>query len=382
MPYQIISYCPDTHIEYDGETPEHTGVGGGITARIRMAKSLAKLGHEVEMVVNCTEDRHIDGVHYRPLESVDSLSGDVLILNTSGGDLDLSPALDIKVDTRLRIVWAHGVPKPGGLDELQPDFVYAVSNFIGDIIAKDWEIPSEKTFVSYNAFETDCYSKIDVSAIDRDPYRCIFFSHPSKGLNSALKLIKLLKKSDPRFHLEVYGSEALWGQEPQATQVEDGIRYFGLVGQTELSRSLLKSGFAIQLQTREEPGALAIVEAMQAGCIVIGSAVGCYPEYVEHGRDGFIYPGDPENPDLLSEVADNMLALARSEESAKYIRDNAVHIPWSSDVMANVWQSHWDWLTSRSSFALFQCRFCAGSSLLLEDGYHCTQCGKYSRSML
>jgi hypothetical protein len=309
------------------------------------------------------------------------LHGDVLILNTSGGDLDLTPALDLELESKLRIVWAHGLPKPGGLKGLQPDFVYAVSNFIANVVTRKWGITPAKTFVSYNAFDDGYFSNINHAIIERDVYRCVYFSHPSKGLAPAIKLLRRLRELDPRFHLEVYGGEALWGQEPQKYQNEEGVRFHGLVGQAELSRKLLESGFAIQLQTRQEPGALAIVEAMRAGCIVIGSAVGCYPEYIEHGRDGFVYAGDPEDSDLLDVVASGMDRLVMSGDSVDYVRHNASVIPWSTDTMASVWLSHWDWLTSNSSTSLFKCRFCGGGTLLFRDGYHCIQCGKYSRSM-
>jgi hypothetical protein len=43
MSYAICIHCPDTHIQNDGRTPDTIGVGGGITARIRLATHLAEL---------------------------------------------------------------------------------------------------------------------------------------------------------------------------------------------------------------------------------------------------------------------------------------------------------------------------------------------------
>ncbi len=40
--YRVVIYCPDRHIVYDGRTPDEIGVGGGITARVRMARALAR----------------------------------------------------------------------------------------------------------------------------------------------------------------------------------------------------------------------------------------------------------------------------------------------------------------------------------------------------
>ena len=105
---RVVIYCPDRHIEYDGRTPERVGVGGGITARIRMAKALASLGHDVTMVVHCMERTVIDGVDYVPLDGVEHLEGDIAIVNTSGGDLDLSPVFDTPLKTKKTIVWVLG----------------------------------------------------------------------------------------------------------------------------------------------------------------------------------------------------------------------------------------------------------------------------------
>jgi hypothetical protein len=192
----------------------------------------------------------------------------------------------------------------------------------------------------------------------------------------------VLRNLDPRFHLDVFGGEALWGGEStQGSEDEVGVNHFGLVGSQALARHLEKSGFSIQLQTRQEPGALAIVEAMGAGSIVIGSVVGCFPEYVENGRDGLLYTGDPESVELLDRIAMLMNLLAASDSSQDYIRQNAVRIPWEAMTMARVWMSHWTWLIEKQSSAMFPCPDCEGEALLLLDGYHCTQCGRYNRSI-
>ena len=52
---RVAIFCPDRHILYDGRTPDEVGVGGGITARVRMARALARRGHEVHMIVNCPQ---------------------------------------------------------------------------------------------------------------------------------------------------------------------------------------------------------------------------------------------------------------------------------------------------------------------------------------
>ena len=65
---QIAIYCPDRHFLYDGATPDRTGVGGGLTVRIRIAAALAERGHRVSVICNCARETVHRGVHYQPLD--------------------------------------------------------------------------------------------------------------------------------------------------------------------------------------------------------------------------------------------------------------------------------------------------------------------------
>ena len=87
MGYNITYYCPDQHISYDLYTLENEGVGGGITARVRMAHALAMRGHCVIAYVNCPNERNILGVEYRHISTIDDHSIDIFIAGTSGDGL-------------------------------------------------------------------------------------------------------------------------------------------------------------------------------------------------------------------------------------------------------------------------------------------------------
>ncbi len=375
---RVVIYCPDRHIEYDGHTPEKVGVGGGITARIRMAKALASLGHDVTMVVNCMERTVIDGVDYVPLDEVERLEGDIAIVNTSGGDLDLSPVFDTPLKTEKTIVWVHGTIYPGAFDRLDADCVYVVSNFIGEVVRMDWNVPSDKIFVVYNAFDDDVFRSAERETSDRDPFRLIYFSHPSKGLNAALGVLRMLRSVDPQYSLDVYGGYRLWGQQERHFDSEAGVEYHGLVGQQRLIQGLLRSAFSIQIQNREEPGALAIVEALRAGCVLVGSSVGCYPEYIKHGVNGFLISGDADAEDVQQKTADQILRLSSDPETLWAVSEQASAALWSSMTMARVWTAHWDYLLRGEITERSTCPLCEGVGLQMEDGLHCTECGKYT----
>lgn len=382
MTYHVIFYCPDRHIQYDGRLPYEKGVGGGITARIRMARALYRAGHQVSMVVNCGSRTRVQGVDYFPLDRTDALEGDVLILNTSGGDLDLSPALQLKRDVGLTAVWTSGTPRPGGLDELGYQFVYAKSNFLRDVAEGEWEVPPENIFVAYNGFANEDFPRF--GRIYRDPRRLVYFSHPSKGLDTAIDLLRRLRWIDPRYRLEVYGGNQLWGQEEEDPPNGDGVTYHGLVGQRTLAKELSQASYSINLQSREEPFGMVITESMRAGCVVLASPVGAYKELVRDGEDGFLIEGDHTSEEARERATRIILYLTQNPSSFKYVQDNALNVIWDTDTMVKVWETHWGWIfggRDPGQFVGSPCEVCGGGRLGMEDGYHCTGCGRYTRGL-
>ncbi|MCI0854994.1 MAG: glycosyltransferase family 4 protein [Chloroflexi bacterium] len=342
MKYRIVSYCPDTHIEYDGRTPYDVGVGGGITARVRMAKALSNLGHEVRMVVNCRKHEFIDGVEYIPLERFRKAEADVLIMNTSGGGIDLSPAAELDVRAALKIVWLHGTIEPEGLDCLEYDYAYAVSNFVADAARQEWSVTPKRTFVTYNAFEEQVFADAERSNPVRDPYRIVYFSHPSKGLDTAIEIVQQLRDGNSAFHMKVFGGNRLWGERERAPRFTEGITYYGLIGQRDLARELLESSFSLQLQGGTESCPLSAVEAMRAGCIVLASNVRGYRELIKSGVNGFLLEGDHRSREVRQQAAELISELAKNKQAAGKLRRNAMGVPWDTRRAALTWVRHWD----------------------------------------
>jgi glycosyltransferase involved in cell wall biosynthesis len=382
MKYRVIFYCPDTHIQYDGRTPYRRGVGGGITARIRMARALSRAGHQVQMVVNCLRKARIDGVEYIPLSEAKHLAGDVLILNTSGGALDLSPLLELDVKVGLRAVWTSGTIKPGGLEHVGYDFVYAKSNFLRGIALESWTVPQSKVFVAYNGFEEADFAHAERRKPKRDPWRLVYFSHPSKGLDTAMDILCRLRAADSRFHLFVYGGPQLWGQEEQTLPSAEGVFYHGLIGQKELARNLMTCAYSINLQARLEPFGMVITESMRAGCIVLASPVGAYQELIRDGEDGYLIQEDHTSEVARSQAAELILQLHRQPDIVSYLQRNGCKVIWDTDTMVRIWEGHWRWWFEGEEPAgnrSGECPLCRGNQLWLADGYHCIQCGYYAR---
>jgi hypothetical protein len=150
-----------------------------------------------------------------------------------------------------------------------------------------------------------------------------------------------------------------------------------------LVRELLRSGFSLQLQSREEPFGMTVVEAMRAGCVVLASPEGAIPELIEDGRTGFLVPGDPASDDVLDRATSLVLGLVRDPDALMRVRQNARAAIWDTDTLARVWTAHWAWLLKRSGQPAVvetgPCPRCGGERLSLEDGHHCTRCSIYSK---
>jgi glycosyltransferase involved in cell wall biosynthesis len=383
QPFRVAIYSPDRHVTYDGSTTDKIGVGGGITARIRIARSLAGLGHDVSVIANTPKDKTFDGVRYLPLDEVRRIACDVLVINSSGGALDVMPLLDLDVESRLRAVWVQGIDPPKGLDEVGMSYLYAPSNFIRARARDRWGVHAGKIYVTHNGVPEREPPKRGRRP-ERSLHRLIYNSHPSKGLDAAIEVVRLLRAGDDRFELHVYGGNQLWGQADKPPPGEKGVVYHGLVGQHELGAEMERSGFSMNLQARLEPFALAPAEAMACGCIVVASPVGGYPELVRHGYNGFLVAGDHTAAETQRRAADVIRAVVARPEFAEYLGRNARTWPMDWDTLARAWAGHWEWALGgapepRTALGIDACRDCGGPFLALADGHHCASCGFYTR---
>jgi len=383
MKYSVVIYCPDQHLEYNIHTLDNQGVGGGVTARVRMAHALAALGHRVTLYVNCPKDETIRGVKYYHFSKLSELKAEIFIASTSGDGCDLSELCAVDINAKLAILLSHGIEPPIGIDCLQFDYFYSPSNFARALSEKNWGVETNKLFVTYRGVRGQNFERAGDLPIKRDPYALLYAGHPIKGLDAALRVLRLLRQNDSRFSLHIFGGYGLWGDEEMRIEEEAGVKYHGLIGQLELARRMQALGFCINLQSMEDSFGMVNIEAMRAGCIVIASEVGAYPEVVHHGKNGFIIKGDHLKESTQMEAVALIMELVEDQERCRYIRENAIASPHDWSKIAKAWEGHWDWALSErlssSSELVGSCSLCGGSWLILADGYHCTDCGYYQQ---
>jgi glycosyltransferase involved in cell wall biosynthesis len=218
----------------------------------------------------------------------------------------------------------------------------------------------------------------------------VYTGHPVKGLDAAMELLRLLRREDQRFTLHVYGGRRLWGQADESTEsLPEGVVWHGLVGQDALADGLRAAGFSINLQGLADGFGIAMAEAMGAGCLVVASAIGAYPELIRHGYDGFLVAGPHDAPETLRRAARLILDLTAAPDLAAAIRRNAEASPLPWSVVARAWMGQWrralgNTLANTGGRVWgppWSCPECGGGLYPLADGYHCGACGWFSRSL-
>lgn len=381
--YRIAIYSPDEHIQYDGSTPDKTGVGGGITVRIRMAAALAGLGHQVTMYANVPTPGTFDGVQYMHFSEAHRLDCDIFMVQSTGGRLDLSSLRRIKLNAGLKVARFGGFAPVKGWKKAAPAAIYTNSNFTRKILISDWKVPASKLFVLYNGLDQDRFTAIEQAGLPpRDPFGLLYVGHPAKGLERARQILRKLRRIDKRYHLDVYGGYAIWGDTMSRVEAEPGLNDIGLVSNDTLIRALYKYRYGLFIQSYEEPFGISAQEARRAGVISICTPVGAFPELFHHGVDGFIIDEPYQSDQVVEKSVDLILSLSQNPDAADYISLNASQVPWSWKTMASTLSAHWERLLTGNSSLIskgeFFCPECLQHVYLFPDGLHCMQCGWYS----
>jgi len=159
--------------------------------------------------------------------------------------------LEKDVAARLRILMLHGKKLPNGTDPKSFDHVYALSNFILDLATKNWGREIFRFFVSHRGIAGDLYGSRDPGMRQRDLFAMVYAGHPSKGLDTAIEILRIVREHDPRFSLHIYGGYRLWGEDEQSIPNEPGVFYHGMLGQKDLAQRMQECGYSLILQDAE-----------------------------------------------------------------------------------------------------------------------------------
>jgi glycosyltransferase involved in cell wall biosynthesis len=98
--------------------------------------------------------------------------------------------------------------------------------------------------------------------------------------------------------------------------VKDSIMITGRLNEMAV-RSYLAASDLFVLPSREEAGGMVVLEAMASGVPVIGSDRGGITEYINEGRNGFLFDSDS-----IEDLADKVISLLKDEAMARSIGHN------------------------------------------------------------
>jgi len=381
--FSVIIFSPDDHIAYDLNTLDDIGLGGGATARIRMAHALAGRGHRVDLYINCPQEKYIEGVNYHHFKSFQSQKADIFIASSSGGGLSLAGLLSIPSANISKILLIEGDEFPIDVNLMNFDHYYVLSNYVRKkLFSRHPEY--NRYFVTNHGIQK---SQFERGSINNDPHKLAYASHPSKGLKSAIMVFEKIKRQDKRFELHVFGDERLWGGKLASIlsnfQETSGIINHSLIGQKLLAKELMSCGFYIALQSRPEPFGIIIGEAQFAGCIVLASPAGAFSEIINNGINGYLFEGNPEDASTIANIVSKIMELTENPKIMEQVRANGEKTPIDWQVCAETWVAHWNWILNHpehnNSSAPQVCEECGGEEISFKDGIHCLKCGRFRR---
>ncbi len=194
-----------------------------------------------------------------------------------------------------------------------------------------------------------------------------------------MAVLRELRAREPRFHLEVVGGARLWGGADAAPVQADGVHDHGLLGQRALTPLLLRSTYAMQMQDREEPFGLTVIEAMRAGWWSSPVQWALLPELVTDGVNGVIVPGRPSGAVRpacgrgCDPQAARQTRMRASPSCAAAVPPRPTRTRWRAPGCRT---------GSRGSGKLepvrVACSHCGMLAHRLADGDHCTVCGLFT----
>ena len=147
---------------------------------------------------------------------------------------------------------------------------------------------------------------IDRLLINRPAIVTLGGLHSCKGMEDLISAFAIAQRTIPNLALYILGKGPLRSRlERQASRVKSrgGIHFVGFVADP---RSYLSQADVFVLSSHREAFGLALAEAREAGCAVVGTNVGGIPEVLELGRRGILVSAN--KPTEMSDVIVDLLA--------------------------------------------------------------------------
>jgi len=335
----IVIVCPDTHITLWPTRLAEAATGGGKSAILRLAAAWARAGHPVTVASAAVVEGELDGVRLRELGRAAGRYDVAVYVTGLLGHFE-HPAVEA-IRAGVRVLWQnppHQVAFPPGDP---PDWIVVPARFLAQRGGSEWGYPAERIVVIPGEAVS---RRLDpASAPERDELAVVYASHPRKGLRAAIDVLARVRDRYP-VRLDVYGSGRLWHDEDRSLpdpDVPPWVTFKGDVPSEEIATLMARYGLMLYLAGMLDAFSSATAEALAAGVVVIATGQGSNAEFVRHGWNGFLVPGDAAaRPDL--DQAERLLRRYL-EDPARFraLRRRAVESVPTWDEQAAQWRRVW-----------------------------------------
>ena len=348
----VVSPAPKP---WDGRSIYNVPLGGSESSVAYLARSLARLHHVVYVICSTTDIVDVDGVCYRPYASISGITQqawDAMIIVRWPDAMTWSLNPDIKT----LMFWAHDLYGVSQREELRKAFglVAPGQTLVGDpldafVALTPWHAATCQ-IAGTNTPILSIPNGLDLSLFEgseeKVPGRLIWTSNPNRGLMSAVRTFRDLRKRWPFMEFHIYGRSSVYGWSSEADpmhekpylpdQDELGVFVHDPLPKPQLARELMKAWAMFYTSTWPETFSLAVTEAQAAGTPVICTPYGALPETVHGGILTWDFEKAVE--DLMNPQNYELLQL-RGREFARTL---------SWDSIAKLWEA---WIVEHNNAA-------------------------------
>jgi GT2 family glycosyltransferase len=258
------------------------GIGGSETCAAMLAKYLVKNGYRCVIIGDCEDLEGIyDGVEY--------------IHHTKFDDFKRANYVDHFISSRRfaplthpirngkNYIWAHDIYVMDLPPQVPTDITFiCLSPWHQNFFCEYHNISPAQTAIIGNGLDLSRYDKRD--EIEKDPYRLIYSSCPSRGLLTLLEMFPKWKKEFPELTLHVFYGFDNWkkiiqqrGNPEQIAHLQaieqnleqEGVFYHGRVSQEQLATEQMKSALWVYPTEFRETYCITAIETMLAGAIPV-----------------------------------------------------------------------------------------------------------------
>jgi glycosyltransferase involved in cell wall biosynthesis len=291
-----IVFVDGTFLDYTPATPFERPLGGMQSAACYLAIALARRGHAVSLINRGNTRR--GSYHGVWCAGFDTISGEALnrfdvVVSISTG----SRAYRLDGVTRPLVLWTgHDIDRAAVealRDETERylwDRIVMVSEWQADRYCAHFQIKRDQVSVLRNAvspaFEGLQRAQPYFFESGRPPV-LFYSSTPYRGLDVLLAAFPLIRARLPDCEARIYSGMEVYQtpakEDPHRPLYErcrstEGLRYIGSVSQSALAKAAAEVDVFAYPSTYAETSCIALMAAMSAGCLVLGSTLGALPE--------------------------------------------------------------------------------------------------------